>query len=352
MGIYDREYYRREGPSFLGAITNTGQVCKYLILVNVAIFLIQFFSQRTQPELRMDPDEVRKWEGWSQRTVQEWEKLPPAEREQVQRRWVEEFSRFMMRQQLGSFTNAFVLDPEAVLHGQVWRLLTYAFLHDTLSLWHLVFNMLFLWWFGSEVEELYGKREFLAFYLASAVVGGLVFLVWELYSDSSSICLGASGAVTAVLVLFALHYPTRMIYIWFILPVPIWLFVVFQVAQDAFIFLGGIKTGTAVTVHLGGAAFAALYYKMNWRLLGLLPDLRSWQRRWTRPRLRVYREEEPAGHPVAASPAAPPADVDEHLEAKVDAVLEKVARFGRESLTENERQLLLRASEIYRRRRH
>jgi hypothetical protein len=212
--------------------------------------------------------------------------------------------------------------------------------------------MLFLWWFGSDVETLYGPKEFLAFYLVSAVAGGLAFMPWALMQADGvpHICLGASGAVTAVMVLFALHYPSRMIYIWFILPVPIWLFVAFQVAQDSFIFLSGVKSKTAVTVHLGGAAFAGLYYLAQWRLLNLLPDLRAWRRQRGRPRLRVYREE-PSAAPVSV-PAAPSApEVDEHLEAKVDAVLQKVAQFGKDSLTESERQLLLRASEIYRRRR-
>src|SRR5262249_46652982 len=152
----DREYYRREGPSFLGAITNTGQVCKYLILINVAVFLLQFFTQRTQrDQLAIDPDQMRNWGERLQQQMnsQEWQELTPVERERRVRQMQEEAARFFMRQQLGGFTSAFVLDPEAILHGQVWRLLTYAFLHDTFSIWHIVFNMLFLWWFGSEVEE-------------------------------------------------------------------------------------------------------------------------------------------------------------------------------------------------------
>ncbi len=119
--------------------------------------------------------------------------------------------------------------------------------------------------------------------------------------------------------------------------------------QDAFLFVGHYKTGTAVAVHLGGAGFALLYYKLHWRLLNLVPNLRDWQRARGRPQLRIYHEEE-AQQPVPV--AAPPSgDVDEQLEAKLDAVLEKVARYGQGSLTETERQILLRASEIYKRRR-
>jgi membrane associated rhomboid family serine protease len=316
MGIYDREYYRRDGPSFLGSLANTGQVCKWLIIANVSIWVLQLLSRPAHGG-------------------HDW------------------------------FVSAFALDPDLVLHGQVWRLLTYAFLHA--GLWHILFNMLFLWWFGSDIESIYGPREFLAFYLVSAFLGGLAFqLAWAadfipgvlpqrfenlpaeegVVRLQAPICLGASGAVTAVMLLYACHFPHRVIYIWFVLPVPIWLFVGFQVLQDSVIFLSQSNTQTAVSVHLGGAAFAFLYYKTQFRLLNLWPNLRSWQRQRTRPQLRVYHEEEtPLPSPGAA------ADVDEQLEAKLDAVLEKVARSGQSSLTETERQILLRASEIYKRRR-
>ncbi len=55
------------------------------------------------------------------------------------------------------------------------RLLTHAFLHSQTDLWHIVFNMFCLWWFGREIEALYGSREFLAFYLLAAIAGGLAF---------------------------------------------------------------------------------------------------------------------------------------------------------------------------------
>ena len=67
-----------------------------------------------------------------------------------------------------------------------------------------------------------------------------------------------------------------------------------------------------------------------------------------RPRLHVYRDEPRQPVPVAAPPSG---DVDEQLEAKLDAVLEKVARTGKDSLTDNEKQILMRASEIYKKRR-
>jgi hypothetical protein len=100
-------------------------------------------------------------------------------------------------------------------------------------------------------------------------------------------------------------------------------------------------------MNLVGALFGGLYYKKQWRLSSLWPKLQEKARTPVTVRARpveIEREEEPVA--VAA-----PSDVDEHLEAKVDAVLEKVGRSGKESLTSAEREILLRASEIYKKKR-
>jgi membrane associated rhomboid family serine protease len=303
MGIYDRDYYRREGPSFLGSFVERGMACKWLIGINVGVFILQMLSG------------------------------PPGQEDDP-------------------FTRALWLNVDDVLHGQVWRLLTYAFLHSTSTPWHILWNMLFLWWFGSEVEDLYGPREFTLFYLASALFGGIFHVVFAGLGWISPLpVIGASGAVTTVLVLCAIHFPTKLIYVFMLFPVPIWLFVVVSVFLDFYAFVGRNGGGTAVDVHLAGALFAFIYYKQHWRLSGLWLDLRSWRRKRNRPSLRVFRGEEEAEPAPVIAPTAPLSLDDEQLEAKVDAILEKISRSGKESLTENERQLLLRASERIKRRR-
>jgi membrane associated rhomboid family serine protease len=304
MGIYDRDYYRREGPSFLGSFSGQGRVCKYLIIANVLFLVLQIMSPR-QPGT------------------------------------------------LGEFTDLFDLQVDKVLSGQVWRFLSYAFLHDYTGWMHIAFNMLFLWWFGHEMEEMYGPGEFFAFYLTSAFLGGLAFFGWAMFNNPLASCIGASGAVTAVMVLFACHFPTRSILLMFFIPIPIWLFVGFQVAMDFFAFAGRVHTGTAVTVHLAGAAFGFLYYKGNWRIMNWLPNLRTWQRdRKARSRFRIYEEhDERPRTPVHVGAPPAVAEVDEQLEAKLDAVLQKVSQLGKESLTDSEKQILLRASEVFKKRR-
>src|SRR5436309_3138418 len=128
MGIQDRDYYRRGGPSFLGSLAESGLICKWLIAINVVVFLLQMATLRTGGSL------------------------------------------------YGPFTQALDLDVSKVLHGEVWRLLTHAFLHDPLNFWHIFWNMLFLWWFGHKIEDIYGQREFLSFYLVAAIVSGLAFV--------------------------------------------------------------------------------------------------------------------------------------------------------------------------------
>jgi membrane associated rhomboid family serine protease len=302
MGIYDRDYVRRDGPSFLGSFAERGKVCKWLIGINILFFLIQVLTRSESG-------------GW--------------------------------------FTSALELNVQRVLHGEVWRLLTHAFLHDPNRIFHILFNMLFLWWFGSDMEDLYGPREFLTFYLTACFTAGLVFffsaLAWM--NDPRMIGLGASGGVMAVLTLCAIHYPHRTILLFMLLPVPLWMFLVFYLAIDAHDFLMQNQTGTGVAAHLGGALFAGIYYKMHWRLNEWLPSMsrwRMWRRQMSRPRLRVYREVEER-EPVH-SPAAAPLE-DEHLEDQIDAILAKIARSGKESLTNHENEVLLRASEIFRRRR-
>jgi len=316
MGIYDREYYRKEGPSYLEALIPQGRVCKWLIGINILMFVLQLISKPTPQDFRaLEPQDrvvhVRDL-GW------------------------------------GPVSDFLDLDTTKVLQGQVWRLLTYAFLHSPDGWMHIFFNMLFLWWFGSAIEELYGSKEFLAFYLVAAVIGGLAFQMQALIQGGPMYSVGASGAVTAVLVLYACHFPHASILLFFFIPVPIWLFVVFQVGQDAFQLLGRTATSTAVAVHLGGAAFAALYFFYRWRITTWWPNLKM--KRWARanPKLRVYHPEEEMAVPVASGSAL---EVDEHLDAKLDAVLEKLSRHGRESLTDKERDILLRASEIYKKKR-
>ncbi len=313
MGIQDRDYYRNEGPSIFDTMMPRGLVCRWLIGINVVVFFLQIVSPSA---VQMNPEDMgRPSSGW----VTDW----------------------------------LILDVDAVMHGQVWRLVTYAFLHSTDGFFlHIVFNMLFLWWFGSDVEHLYGRKEFLAIYLMSAFLGGVAFEAWGLTQAGPHRCLGASGAVTTMLVLCALHYPKRIIYLFAFAPMPIWLFAVFNVLRDAVGMLGVGDKGVAFCVHLAGAGFAVAYYQWQRSIVEVLRGLLWWKNTRSRTRLKLFNPDPDKEEPVAVSAnSAPAVAMDEHLEAKLDAVLEKIAKTGKESLTPKEQEILRQAAEMYKRRR-
>jgi membrane associated rhomboid family serine protease len=256
------------------------------------------------------------------------------------------------------FTEAFELNVDQVLHGEVWRVLSYALIHEPGNFYSVAFTIGFLIWIGHQVEDLYGTREYLAYFAFTSLLGGIVYTaVGAVMGKDVPILYGPSGAVTSILILFALHYPS-----WRIFYFPIWLVIAFYAFLDVTMLAGGPPNFARVGVHLTGAAFALAYHTYTWRILNWIPSLRRegrTVRRQPQPKLRVRQarpEPEPAATATtlsagAAKASAPGIPVDEHLEAKLDQVLEKVQKHGKESLTETEREILLKASEIYKKRR-
>ncbi|MDB5310362.1 MAG: hypothetical protein JWO38_4564 [Gemmataceae bacterium] len=314
MGIHDRDYYRESTGGMFDTWARQG-VTVWLIVITCAVFVAQVVT------VTRDGPGPRSFAGSA----------------------VGEFGMY---------------DAVRILGGEVWRLVTPIFLHA--GLWHLAFNMFVLYWAGSRVEELYGGREFLLFYLA----GGLIANAFNLLLYTAGLvhpvpALGASGAVTAVLVLYACHDPYHQVLMFLVVPVPLWFLAVFYVGLDTLGALGFGDRGTGYVVHLGGAMFGFLYYRSGWRLSALIPGLPSTTRRRAVPNLRVvspdpHEVDDDRAEPISAAieaPARAGGVADEQFEAKVDRVLEKVSRHGQESLTAEERELLFRASELYKKRR-
>ena len=291
MGIYDREYYR--GPSGGAALLGgTAPVCKWLILVNVVVFVGQVLTYD-----RFDPSK--------------------------------------------GLTGILSLDPSAVLHGQVWRVLTAAFCHDEKRIFHILFNMLFLWWFGRELEPMYGSREFLTFYLTAAGLASLAFLGLTVYTGQNASMVGASGAIMAIVMLYALYYPRQKVLLFFMIPVEIrWVALGYVVVSSLPVLqaLGGnpVKDHTAHIAHLAGLAYGFLYKRYDLRFGHWFANLRlpRWNRiAGPRRKLRVYREPK-----------------EDNLDHRVDEILEKISRQGEASLTSEERETLIKASRRYQNR--
>ena len=217
-----------------------------------------------------------------------------------------------------------------------WELVTYGFAHESLNPrqqlpWHILGNMLTLWFFGRTVEGLLGRAEFLRFYFTALVVAGLVWLAGEAlgHAGGAARLIGASGAVTAVLAVFIWNFPHVTVLMWGVLPVPAWALGVLYLVWD----VQGTATrdsNVAHVAHLAGAAFGIFYAWQGWNLAGVV-DLPARLTARRRGRYRVLRPEDEADGGVP-------------LQQQVDRILGKISRSGTSSLTPDERDTLERAS--------
>lgn len=232
---------------------------------------------------------------------------------------------------------------------QVWRLLSYAFCHNTEGVLHLLFNMLCLWFFGRTVQERLGNSEFVAFYLLAAVVAGLSYLGLHAgFLHDHSTVTGASGATMAVMALFAMWYPRQQVLVFGLLPIEIrWLVAAYVVVDTLPVWaaLRGerVTDGIAHAAHLGGMLFGFAYAIFEWRLSNWISIRRVptwWRDRERRKAVKLYTPESDA--------TAGPTEKD--LDAKVDDILRKIHEHGETSLSDRERRVLMDASRRLRER--
>jgi membrane associated rhomboid family serine protease len=152
----------------------------------------------------------------------------------------------------------------AVAHGWVWQLLSYMFLHGSPT--HLIFNMIGLYFFGTQIERRTGTKEFLLFYLLCGTLAGLFSVVLYAIIGSSAPILGASGAIYALLLAFAAFFPGETVLIWGILPVKAPVMVLGYAAIEIVSQIFPFRTGVAHLTHLSGFAVAWLYFLVRYRI--------------------------------------------------------------------------------------
>ena len=294
MGFQDRDYNQYEGGS---SSWSRYSMVTILIAINVIIFLVDAFTPDIGKMAGGDPVHVH-WLG----------------------------------DMLSANTGKWYL---------VWTWLTHGFVHAALDskmgLLHIGGNMLTLFFLGRPVEQRLGRHEFLKFYLISIVVGFLAFLVVsKLAGYPSASLVGASGAVSAVVVLFIFWFPHQKLLLWGILEMPAWVLGVLMLAGNVYYALSP-GNNIAWEAHAGGALFGFLYYKLGWNFSGMqVPDSIK-NRVRNRGDLKIH-------NPDAGGP-------DEKLKQKADAILEKINIQGEGSLTSRERKTLQRYSEHIRKQR-
>jgi membrane associated rhomboid family serine protease len=149
--------------------------------------------------------------------------------------------------------------------GAFWQVFTYMFFHADLS--HLFFNMLGLFFFGFQVEQRMGSTEFLLFYLLSGLVAGVFsFFVFYFSGARGIILLGASGAIYAVLLAFAVFFPHAVIYVMGIIPVRAPILVMIYAGIEIFSQVFNVRGGVAHLTHLAGLGAAWVYFLVRLRI--------------------------------------------------------------------------------------
>ncbi len=244
----------------------------------------------------------------------------------------------------------------AIYSGQVWRFVTFQFLHG--GIWHLLMNMLVLFWFGPVAEQYLGSKRFLAYYLLCGIAGAGLYLLLStlgnLFGDSPFLIpaspntplVGASAGIFGILMAAAFIQPNRIITLLLMFVIPVKMRVKtlaygLVVLATFVVFTNGNNAGGEAG-HLGGAALGALLIrKSHWLNFALLFSKSSSRR---------------SSNPFSSSEAKPGffesrrQKKSERLDLDVDKILAKVAAEGIQSLSASEKQTLERATKAQRRR--
>lgn len=222
-----------------------------------------------------------------------------------------------------------------------WTILTYMFLHA--GLWHILVNMLFLFWFGLLLEEYLGRKKIISLYFLGGIAGGLLYIVsYNIFpylqgQVGQAFLIGASASVMAILVACATLLPDYTFFLLLLGPVKLKYIALVLVIFD-FLSIAGSNPGGMIA-HLGGALFGFLFIR----------QLRKGND-WSRPFMKVAGglgaifKRKPAlkvrySNKSRKTDARPVSQQDE-----IDAILDKISRSGYESLTAEEKNKLFRAS--------
>jgi len=139
----------------------------------------------------------------------------------------------------------------------IWQFVTYMFIHQ--EPWHLLFNMMLLWFFAPELEIRWGRAGFLTFFFFAGVGGAIVEALFSLFvTKTPHVVIGASGAVMAVILASGAYFPGRRIHLWGIFPIEMKYFVGLLILIDIFGMTSG-PTGVSYMTHIGGLACGYLY---------------------------------------------------------------------------------------------
>lgn len=250
------------------------------------------------------------------------------------------------------FLKYFALNPigSEVFSFYPWQLFTYLFMHG--GFWHLFMNMFALWMFGMELENIWGSKKFLLYYLMCGVGAGFatIFLT-PLFTGSNLPTVGASGSVYGILVAFGMLFPNREIFLYFLFPIKAKYFVIIYMVIE--LLSVGSNTGVAHLAHLGGGLIGFVYLLVSRNNIN---DLFRFDKNpkvtQTRPtniyRNRYYEKYNTVNKDDSISDAEYYSKNDKTAEKisqeRIDEILDKIGKDGYQNLTEEEKRILFEAS--------
>jgi membrane associated rhomboid family serine protease len=196
---------------------------------------------------------------------------------------------FVVSLAVPAITLSFGLRPADIFGSlRIWQPVTYMFLHA--GIFHILFNMLALWMFGVELERTWGSRYFLKYYFICGVGAAMTTVLLSFMPGTFgeqlyySLTIGASGAVYGVLLAYAMYFPNRPIYMYFVFPIPAKYFVAIIGAISLLSSMGGPGSGIAHATHLGGLLAGYLYLKGG--RIHLLSEVKYRYLKWRINRMR------------------------------------------------------------------
>ena len=214
------------------------------------------------------------------------------------------------------------LSPETVW-PLIWQPLTYMFVHG--DFWHVAINMLVLFLFGSELENIWGRHGFIKYYLITGIGSGLVWLVFQSFSSIPAYLIGASGAVYGILTAYGLMFPNRIVYIYFLFPVRVKYFVMILGGIAFFSSLGSHSNISHLT-HLSGMIIGFAYLRSNsqWKIMIFSLRKHILEKKIKREESRQNKKK--------------------MLQKDVDHILDRINQVGYDGLTDSEKSRLYAAS--------
>jgi len=230
-----------------------------------------------------------------------------------------------------------------------WQLITYQFMHG--GVMHILFNMFALWMFGIEIENIWGSKKFLIYYLMCGVAAGIAQLVFPpLFNEQLAPTIGASGAVFGVLIAFAMMFPDRYIYIYFLIPVKAKYLIIGYILLELYSIPHG--GNVAHLAHLGGALAGFLYVMYDKRSIGRGPNLFG----GSSGNFKKYNPFSNVSNPFKKSDENiqdakfyeikdDKEEKDEHVsQEEIDKILDKISQSGYQNLSQREKKILFEAS--------